>query len=434
MTFSSAFVVEGLSKAVNNQVLSDVTFIVGRKREKIYAHKSILCFTCEYFQKMFCNGMSESGMNHITLPDIEPEEFLAVMNFLYTGELQDNSMTSPDTVLGVLELADRYQIIPLREFCLNYISKNITLECVCLLMEKAIMYSSEELKKSCLSFIENNTSEVFNSDCMFLLSSEALAEILKSDRLNAKEIEIFHAVTKWIEENKQQGSQSLEEVLRYIRFPLMTSEELVAIENTKQIPKDILYEAFKYKACPHLWHTSDHAPFQYRGRRISSYRFNSEAKSPNVTVSSNGMSVVYDGYATRGSVLSSEGVTSGIHIWTLKIESSDLETGVFVGIASRGVNLDGFIGSDNKGWSWSSEDGRKHHESILGRWYGEKYTCGDFIDVELDMNRHMLEFSKNGKNMGQAFWDLPEAEMYLAVTLSHNGQMVTLTHYKCSMQ
>jgi hypothetical protein len=42
---------------INNQMLSDITFLIGEKKTPIYSHKAILCQRSEYFRGLFLLGM-----------------------------------------------------------------------------------------------------------------------------------------------------------------------------------------------------------------------------------------------------------------------------------------------------------------------------------------------------------------------------------------
>lgn len=68
--------------------------------------------------QMFTNGMSESTSSEITLRDVLPEAFKAMLEFLYSGELNDNvSMDSGALLLELLLLADQFGVTLLHQEC-----------------------------------------------------------------------------------------------------------------------------------------------------------------------------------------------------------------------------------------------------------------------------------------------------------------------------
>lgn len=64
----------------NNEILSDVHFIVGRgeSQERIPAHKFVLSVGSAVFDAMF-NGTLANKADEIELPDIEPAAFLSLL-------------------------------------------------------------------------------------------------------------------------------------------------------------------------------------------------------------------------------------------------------------------------------------------------------------------------------------------------------------------
>nr|XP_023998535.1 BTB/POZ domain-containing protein 1-like [Salvelinus alpinus] len=72
----------------NNELLSDVRFIVGKGRQaqRIPAHKFVLAAGSAVFDAMFNGGMATTSAE-IELPDVEPAAFLALLRFLYSDEV-----------------------------------------------------------------------------------------------------------------------------------------------------------------------------------------------------------------------------------------------------------------------------------------------------------------------------------------------------------
>ena len=67
---------------------------------------------------MFTNGMSESMSSEITLRDVPPEVFKAMLDFLYSGKLNDAViMDSGSLLLELLLLADQFGVTLLHQEC-----------------------------------------------------------------------------------------------------------------------------------------------------------------------------------------------------------------------------------------------------------------------------------------------------------------------------
>lgn len=71
----------------NNELLSDVRFIVGKGRQaqRIPAHKFVLAAGSAVFDAMFNGGMATTS-TEIELPDVEPAAFLALLRYRRTGD------------------------------------------------------------------------------------------------------------------------------------------------------------------------------------------------------------------------------------------------------------------------------------------------------------------------------------------------------------
>lgn len=78
---------------------SDVTFVVGREQQKVFAHRCVLACRCQAFRGMLGQGPSGSEDSLTSVPpqgpfilgNVQPEVFLAVIEFLYTNSVTLNS-------------------------------------------------------------------------------------------------------------------------------------------------------------------------------------------------------------------------------------------------------------------------------------------------------------------------------------------------------
>ena len=72
------------------------------------AHSCILSAASPVFKAMLASGMAE-GLSSSALLDAEPAELMAMLRFIYTGELD----ATPHQLPGVLALAHRYEVLNL---------------------------------------------------------------------------------------------------------------------------------------------------------------------------------------------------------------------------------------------------------------------------------------------------------------------------------
>lgn len=176
-----------------NSKHSDVTFVVGST--KIPAHKTILSARSEYFQNLLFGNFNEANQNEINL-EVPLDAFKIILRFLYTGRM---SLLSLDVnqIIDIYKLIDFYNIEPLKETIPKYLTSKLSLENWFAIHNAACLYSSDDLQKSCLTFIECHSIELIKSDNFKLISPALLCTLLKRDTFYAPEIDIFIAVKNW---------------------------------------------------------------------------------------------------------------------------------------------------------------------------------------------------------------------------------------------
>ncbi|XP_075037718.1 BTB/POZ domain-containing protein 19 isoform X2 [Mixophyes fleayi] len=201
---------------INNVQFSDVSFVVGKERRLIHAHRCILACRCKVFHIMFSHQLKTAQSPHqpqvpFVLADMQPDVFLAVIEFVYTNTVTLNSLIA----LEVLTSAVEYGLDDLRKICVNFISKTLTLNMACEALQAAVTYGQTDLKQRCLAFIEHHTPAVLDVSVSVVaqdvvrelrLSLLSPDELTTLERENAKdglipEIQIaqtwkFHALKK----------------------------------------------------------------------------------------------------------------------------------------------------------------------------------------------------------------------------------------------
>lgn len=154
----------------NSEEFADVTFVV--QGQKVYGHKMILSIVSDCFRAMFTTGFREQQEMEIEIPDCSYEAFLAVMEYIYTGQTPKmdspiNSMASsagPDStrdvnlarIVEILELADRFFLDHLKQRCETILQQAVTAETVEVLLPVAQKTNAGQLQAICEHFIRNN--------------------------------------------------------------------------------------------------------------------------------------------------------------------------------------------------------------------------------------------------------------------------------------
>ncbi|XP_067893077.1 BTB/POZ domain-containing protein 19-like isoform X5 [Heterodontus francisci] len=212
---------------------SDVKFIVGEERKVVYAHRCILAYRCEAFSAMFAQQLLSCAAKEADIPfvllDVQPDVFLAVVEFLYTNCV----MLSSKIALDVLTSAVEYGLDELQKLCVEYISSTLTVESACEALQSIVK------------------TRGFHE-----LSDPALLAILQSDLLTIDEPDLINSVREWAHVNSvvldKPVPEIAKEVIRELRLFLLTPEELTILEaeNKKDnfMSVDKIAEVWKFHA------------------------------------------------------------------------------------------------------------------------------------------------------------------------------------------
>ncbi|KAJ8277288.1 hypothetical protein GJAV_G00073570 [Gymnothorax javanicus] len=219
----------------NNEVLSDVHFLVGKGIgvQRIPAHRFVLAVGSAVFDAMFNGGMATTS-TEIELPDVEPAAFLALLKFLYSDEVQ----IGPETVMTTLYTAKKYAVPALEAHCVEFLKKNLRADNAFMLLTQARLFDEPQLASLCLESIDKNTADALAAEGFTDVDLDTLVAVLERDTLGVREVRLFGAAVRWAEaETQRQQLQPTPEnkrrvlgkALALIRFPLMTIEEFAAV-------------------------------------------------------------------------------------------------------------------------------------------------------------------------------------------------------------
>ena len=227
----------------NNELLSDVKFVVpashneseSRKSQKcIPAHKFVLAISSPVFYAMFYGEMAETS-GTIQLPDCDYESLLEMFRFLYSDEVK----LSGSNVMQVLYLAKKYLVPSLADKCTEYLREHLEASNVFSVLPKAQKFEDKDLEERCWEVIETHAENTLTSEEFVTLERSVVESVVKRERLNVKEVDLFKAVDRWA--TKEVERQGLtpdgvvkrrilgEETVKAIRFPVMSQKEFASV-------------------------------------------------------------------------------------------------------------------------------------------------------------------------------------------------------------
>ena len=213
----------------NNPFMSDIKFTCEDSTKSFYAHKYVLGTSSAVFHAMFYGDLAETKAV-VHLSDTDEESLEQFLCFIYT----DKCDLTAGNVVSVMYLSKKYIVPSLTEKCVEIMEDSLDVENVLRILEQAIHFDESELEMKCLHLVESSTAEVAATEAFNNISHKTLASILKRDNLNIPEVELFHAVLKWCDEqcSKKQLKVSgenrravLQDAAYHIAFLSMSQED-----------------------------------------------------------------------------------------------------------------------------------------------------------------------------------------------------------------
>eukprot|EP01135_Chromosphaera_perkinsii_P004443 Nk52_evm21s281 gene=Nk52_evmTU21s281 len=146
----------------------DVVFHVGSEvtpsgdNKTFYAHKAILTCRCDFFASMFrrqgeyIENTSDSDRSVISVPNIRPEVFAGILQFLYTGKAD----ISYDNVFELYRAADQYCLEELKQNAEDFVIQEITIDNVASFFVSADHWKVFSVREFCLKLAVQEFNEV----------------------------------------------------------------------------------------------------------------------------------------------------------------------------------------------------------------------------------------------------------------------------------
>ncbi|XP_013420010.1 uncharacterized protein LOC106180548 [Lingula anatina] len=131
---------------------------------EIQAHCVIIAARCDWFRRALLSGMRESIDKKITVHDTNPSLFRLFLEYLYSGQLETNEM-STEQLADMMAIGDRYEVDSLKSLCENTLKHHLDEDSSLFLLSLAEQYNATALRSSALNFITEHPkvmeSEVF---------------------------------------------------------------------------------------------------------------------------------------------------------------------------------------------------------------------------------------------------------------------------------
>ncbi|XP_031574419.1 kelch-like protein diablo [Actinia tenebrosa] len=222
----------------------DMVLMVGNK--SITTHKVVLASNSPYFRAMFTGGLLESRQSTVTLQELEESAMEAMVDFFYSGKIQISELNVQD----LLHIACLLQVQSVKKACCEFLKRQLSPENCIGICALADAHSCRELLTTSELFARNHFVEVVQGEEFMEMSAKQLARLVLEDELSVhSEERVFEAVVAWIKYDIQGRQEYASEVLRHVRFPLLSAEFLMDRVATEELIRndrlcsDLLFEA-----------------------------------------------------------------------------------------------------------------------------------------------------------------------------------------------
>jgi speckle-type POZ protein len=142
---------------------ADVTFEV--QGEILPAHAVVLGARSPVFKAKFDGPLREEiGKNHITIHDMQPDVFKALLYFIYADAMSpcidddgtDGGDEKKELTKNLLVAGDRYEVQGLRSVCETKLCESLDVSTVATMLAFAVQNNCEKLKDACVGFMASN--------------------------------------------------------------------------------------------------------------------------------------------------------------------------------------------------------------------------------------------------------------------------------------
>lgn len=254
--------IQNVSQFFNQEALSDIVIRVGEVT--FYGHKFVLAKSSDVFRTMlYEKNWSQGTKAEITLEETGDCQavFDKFLRYLYTAEVSISSSTA----VGILCLADKYNVVSLKELCTRYMGENSRSPRV----HNALKWYSwakllglSGLLKQCSETISWNYGDLMASPSWIGMDLEFLCDFLQSSELIVtNEFTIWERVSQWLlhEPRRRYLKENASRLLPLVRFPQMLVPQLYSLEQNElasdpdcsELLHGLLSQAYRFRAlCP----------------------------------------------------------------------------------------------------------------------------------------------------------------------------------------
>ena len=211
----------------NKGFLNDVTVRINE--DEIYANRLVLCCFSPFFEQMMKEKRDKRTFD---LEDVDAHSVASVIDFIYCGRIDIAS----DTVMKLLETADKLQVEELRRFCLEFLETSMDKDSCFDAIRASDKYQSEGLKNTAYSHITDNFDKINKCDNFKELSKEDLLSCFSYIKRNkVEEKAVYDAIINWVKHDEERRAEDLTELFRALKLEELPLDFLTNVVSKEPI-------------------------------------------------------------------------------------------------------------------------------------------------------------------------------------------------------
>ena len=169
---------------------------------------------------MFSNDMLESHQDKITLREIDHLTMELVLDYIYTGEVT----LSEETVQNLLSAANRFQLLPLKNGCADFMRRHINVQNCIGVYFFAKAHECDILASKAKEIINKQFSALYQNQEFLALPAKKVVEILSDDNIEVSQEQIiYEAGLNWVHVDVEDRKKDLGSVMSCVRFANISS-------------------------------------------------------------------------------------------------------------------------------------------------------------------------------------------------------------------
>lgn len=164
---------------------------------------------------MFTTGRTERGQSEISIMGVDGAILQQLVDYCYSGEIVIDSTNAE----GVARVAEMLQFTAAQEHCTEFYLDSLNATNCLGILEVADEYNMVRLKETAHDFIMQHFMEVSKCDEFLRLTVDQLVVLLKNDEINVQnEEDVFHTLMDWVKCDVKGRKRSLVRLLECVRF------------------------------------------------------------------------------------------------------------------------------------------------------------------------------------------------------------------------